>query len=51
MGDVNFGMILVMSFKSKEVIESTFESEEYKALVPFRDKGFKKMDISIVDSM
>jgi glyoxylase-like metal-dependent hydrolase (beta-lactamase superfamily II) len=50
-GDVNFGMILVMSFASKGAIETTFESDEYKALIPLRDKGFKKMDVTIVDAM
>lgn len=50
-GELNFGMMLVMNFNSKEDIESTFESSEYKALIPHREKGFKKMDIVILDAM
>ena len=46
-GDVAFGVLLVMHFESVEVIEKIFESAEYKELIPFRDKGFNKIDIVI----
>lgn len=44
-GGVNFGMLLVMNFETEEAIEKIFKSQEYKKLIPFRDKGFKQVDI------
>jgi uncharacterized protein (DUF1330 family) len=39
------GMVLVMDFDSDKAITELFESDEYAALVPIRDKGFKEMNI------
>ncbi len=50
-GSVTFGMLLVMHFASTEVIERLFDSSEYTELIPFRDKGFKKMDIVISSAL
>ena len=38
-------MVMTMEFPSVEAVDSVFESEEYKALVPVRDKGFKSISI------
>ena len=44
-GNINFGMLLVMDFQTEEAIDNIFNSREYKKLIPFRDKGFKQVDI------
>lgn len=38
-------MVMTMEFPSVEAVDSVFESEEYRALVPLRDKGFKSISI------
>ena len=45
------GMVLVMDFDSADAIASMFESDEYKALVPVRDRGFSEMNISLYHEM
>ena len=45
------GMILVMDFESDQVITALFESDEYAALIPVRDQGFKEMNIQISNEM
>ena len=45
------GMVLVMDFDSADTITSMFESDEYKALVPVRDRGFADMNISLYQEM
>ena len=45
------GMVLVMDFDSDEAITALFESEEYAALVPVRDQGFKEMNILLTHEM
>ena len=45
------GMVLVMDFDSADQVHSMFESEEYAALVPVRDRGFAEMDILVTSSM
>ena len=39
------GMVLVMDFDSAEAITTLFNSDEYTALIPVRDRGFKEMSI------
>ncbi len=39
--------VLVMEFPDDPSITGVFESEEYKKLIPFRDKAFKKIDVYI----
>ncbi|MFT5506105.1 MAG: hypothetical protein ACI845_002723 [Gammaproteobacteria bacterium] len=51
LGEITFGMLLVMDFDSTETIEKLFESAEYKAIIPKRDRGFKKMDIAISSAL
>jgi uncharacterized protein (DUF1330 family) len=50
-GSINFGMLLVIHFESVEIIERIFETSEYTELIPFRDKGFKKMDMVISSAL
>ena len=45
------GMVLVMDFDSDEAITALFESEEYAALIPMRDQGFKEMNILLTHEM
>lgn len=46
-----YGMVLVMDFESKDKVRSIFDSDEYKALLPARDRGFLEINISIAQSM
>ncbi len=45
------GMVLVMDFDSAEAVTTLFDSDEYKALVPVRDKGFAEMNILLTHGM
>jgi uncharacterized protein (DUF1330 family) len=49
-GDSAFQMLIVMEFESAEIIEEIFESPEYAALIPVRDKGFKNFSVLISSS-
>jgi len=45
------GMALVMDFDSADAITEMFESDDYAALVPVRDKGFSEMNILLTREM
>jgi len=45
------GMVLVMDFDSDEAITGLFESDEYAALIPARDRGFTEMNILLTHDM
>ena len=45
------GMALVMDFESADTITALFDSEDYAALVPVRDRGFKEMNILVTHTM
>ena len=45
------GMVLVMDFDSAEAVTAMFESDEYAALIPTRDRGFKEMNILLTNEM
>ena len=45
------GMVLVMDFDSADAITTMFESDEYAALVPVRDRGFAEMNIQLTHEM
>ena len=45
------GMVLVMDFDSADAITGMFESEDYAALVPGRDRGFAEMNILLTRGM
>lgn len=41
------GVILLAEFPNEKSIVDLFESAEYKALIPLRDKGFKEINLYI----
>ena len=45
------GMVLVMDFDSADAITTMFESDDYAALVPVRDRGFAEMNIQLTHEM
>ena len=45
------GMVLVMDFDSAAAITAMFESDEYAALIPMRDRGFAEMNILLTHEM
>ena len=45
------GMVLVMDFDSADAISGMFESDDYAALVPVRDRGFAEMNILLTRAM
>ena len=45
------GMVLVMDFDSAETISAVFESDDYAALIPVRDRGFSEMNILLTSEM
>ena len=45
------GMLQMMDFDSADAISGMFESEDYAALIPVRDKGFAAMNIQLAHEM
>ncbi len=45
------GMVLVMDFDSADQVTKMFESDDYQAIIPARDKGFKEMNILLAGEM
>lgn len=45
------GMVLVMDFESADTAAALFESDEYRALIPVRDRGFAEMNILLTQGM
>jgi uncharacterized protein (DUF1330 family) len=45
------GMVLVMDFDSADAITAMFESDDYAALIPERDRGFAEMNIQLANEM
>ena len=45
------GMVLVMDFESADAVTAMFDSDDYRALIPARDKGFAEMNILIAQPM
>jgi uncharacterized protein (DUF1330 family) len=45
------GMVLVMDFDSADSVDAMFESDDYRELVPVRDRGFEEMNILITQGM
>ena len=50
-GDPGFGLLMIMAFSSANVIETFFAGDEYRPLIPIRDKAFNRMDISVTESL
>ncbi|PCK07786.1 MAG: hypothetical protein COA42_12440, partial [Alteromonadaceae bacterium] len=40
---------LMIEFESAEKFKACFESADYKAIIPLRDKGFSEMDIYMAE--
>ncbi len=45
------GMVLVMDFDPANAISAMFDSDEYAALIPVRDRGFTEMNILLTHEM
>ncbi len=45
------GMVLVMDFDSPDAIATMFQSDDYAALIPVRDRGFAEMNILLTREM
>ena len=45
------GMVLVMDFESADAVTAMFDSDDYRALIPARDKGFAEMNILVAQPM
>ena len=50
-GDPGYEMVLVMDFPSPQAVDDLFSSDAYQALVPVRDRGFTRMEISVARSL
>lgn len=50
-GSADFKMAMAMSFESVDAAQTVFASDEYQALKPVRDRGFKQIDIVIAASL
>tara|TARA_Y100001001_G_C8014363_1_gene310950 strand:- start:4078 stop:5430 length:1353 start_codon:yes stop_codon:yes gene_type:complete len=46
-GNMNLHILVIMEFPSAQAIKDVFESEEYKKLLPFRDKAFGQLEVYI----
>ena len=44
-------IVLVMDFPSRQALSAFFESDEYRALIPGRDRGFKSINLWIAGPM
>jgi uncharacterized protein (DUF1330 family) len=50
-GNKHFTFLLVMDFPSKKSLLEMFESDDYKTLIPAREKAFKTLDIFFADNL
>ena len=46
-GTKKLQIVAIMEFPSSEAITNVFESEDYKSLLPYRDKAFVELDVFI----
>ena len=44
-GDKKPDFMMVVEFPNQEAFVKLFSSEEYKKIVPYREKGFKKLEV------
>ena len=42
-------IVMLVDYPSYDAIDSVFESDEYKAVIPIRDKAFLKYNVCIVN--
>lgn len=48
-GNMNLHILVIMEFPSDQAIKDVFTSEEYKKLLPYRDKAFSELEVYIGD--
>lgn len=46
-GNTNLQILVIMEFPSDQAIKNVFASEEYKKLLPYRDKAFSELEVYI----
>ena len=49
-GPSDYAAAMVMQFPSADAARSVFASDEYAAIVPLRERGFKAMSITIAEA-
>ena len=50
-GGPDTGFIFIMDFDSAASMRTVFDSDEYAALIPIRDKAFTQIDILITEDL
>lgn len=50
-GEQSFGRVLIMDFESQGSVTKVFASDDYRALIPHRDRGFLNITISLASEM
>lgn len=50
-GSDRAGTVTVLEFPNAALAKAFFEQEAYKALIPYRDKGFSQMEILVIDEL
>lgn len=48
-GNMNLHIIAIMEFPNDKAIKDVFASEEYKKLLPYRDKAFRELQVYIAN--
>ena len=49
-GSADIGTLFVAEFPSADAARAAFETEEYKSLIPIRDKAFKQLNFMIMEA-
>lgn len=50
-GEQSYRRVLIMDFDSQDSVTEVFASDDYKALIPHRNKGFLNLTISLAGEM
>ncbi len=50
-GTADYKMAMVMAFENIATAKSALDSEDYRNLIPIRDRGFAKIDITLAQSL
>ena len=50
-GNADYSRLLVMEFPSAEMLRALFESAEYQALVPLRNRAFVRIDMLVAQAL
>lgn len=49
-GDLEVDVVAIVEFPSQSAFDEVFESEEYKALIPLRERAFSKLHAFVSNS-